>query len=357
MTENIAVPSDRRFVTWPRWAAFGVLALAIGLVALGLVHPYAAAPGHSNMARTDVGFYNRVIDRMRHGEGYEQAAIVEQKASGYPVRPFIAIRPPLLAYVLAALPSERIADILLAALAAGVIAAWAFRLKDDLSSPVWLAGVPLLVFTGVEASMTLQGMSRLHETWAGLLIALSLALRTDRRFGAAVALGLLAALIRELAMPYLLVMALAAAAEKRRAEATAFTVALAIALAALAWHGMAASALLNARDPVSPGWLAVGGWPFVVATARWNFIALRTAPLAAAALLSLALLGAAGLKNSLGLRLLALLGGYALGFVFVGRSDNYYWGLITAPILAVALCFSARAVADLMRAIAAPAGP
>jgi hypothetical protein len=350
-------PPDRRFATWPRWAALAVLALAIGLVVVGLVHPYAPPAAHSNMTRTDVGFYNRVIDRVRHGEGYERAAIEEQRASGgYPVRPFIAIRPPLLAHILALLPSERIADVLLAALGAGVILAWAFRLKDVLPGRLWLAGVPLLVFTGVEASMTLQGMSRLHETWAGLLIALSLALRTDRRFGFAVALGLLAALIRELAMPYLVVMAAAAWIENRRAEATAFIVALALALAALAWHGMAASALLTVNDRVSPGWLAFGGWPFVVATARWNFIALRTGPLAAALLLSLALLGAAGLKNSLGLRLFALLAGYVVGFIFIGRSDNYYWGLITAPILAVALCFSARAIGDLMRAIAAPAG-
>jgi hypothetical protein len=351
-----AEASERRFATWPRAAAAAVLALAIGLVALGVYHPYAPAPTHRNMANTDVGFYNRVIDRVRHGQPYEQAAIVEQRASGYPVRPFIAVRPPLLTFILAALPSEKIADILLAALAAAVIVAWAFRLKDVLPSPVWLAGVPLLIFTGVEASMTLQSMSRLHETWAGLLIALSLALRNDRRYGLAVALGLLAALIRELAMPYLLVMAAAALIEKRRGEAAAFGGALAIAAVALAWHGFAATALLTPHDPVSPGWLAMGGWPFVVATARWNFIALKTVPLIAAILLSLALIGAAGLKNGLGLRLFALLAGYAAGFAFIGRPENYYWGLITAPVLAVALCFSQRAVSDLVRRIAAPTG-
>ncbi len=351
-----AASSDRRFAAWPKAAAAAVLALAIGLVFLGLAHPYRAAPTHRVMANTDVGFYNRVIDRVRHGQPYEQAAIVEQRASGYPVRPFIAIRPPLLAYILAALPNEKIADLLLAALAAAVIAAWSFRLKDVLPNVIWLAGVPLIIFTGVEASMTLESMSRLHETWAGLLIALSLAVRTDRRFGLAVALGLLAALIRELAMPYLLVMAVAALIERRRGEALAFAAALVIAIAALIWHGLAASALLTAHDPVSPGWLALGGWPFVVATARWNFIALRTGPVVASILLSLALLGAAGLKNGLGIRLFALLAGYAAAFVFIGRPENYYWGLITAPVLSVALCFSARAVDDLVRRIAAPTG-
>ena len=351
-----AVSSDRRFAAWPRAAAVAALMLAIGLAVLGLARPYAPAATHRDMTNTDVGFYNRVIDRMRRGEGYEQAAITEQRASGYPVKPFIAVRPPLLAYLLAALPSEKIADMLLAALAAAVIIAWAFRLKDVLPSPIWLAGAPLLIFTGVEASMTLQGMSRLHETWAGLLIALSLAVRTDRRFGLAVFISLLAALTRELAMPYPLVMAAAALIERRRGEAVAFAAALAIATAGLVWHGLAASALLTAHDPVSPGWLALGGWPFVVATARWNFLALKTGPWVASILVSLALLGSAGLKNGLGLRLFALIAGYAAGFVFFGRPENYYWGLVTAPILSVALCFSARAVNDLVRRIVAPTG-
>lgn len=348
--------SERRFATWPRAAAAAVLVLAIGLVVLGVTHPYAPVQAHASVKNGDLAVYNHIIERMRRGQPYEQAAIAVQRASGYPVRPFLAIRPPLLANLLVLLPGVRIADILLAALGASVIAAWAFRLKEVLPSAVWLAGVPLLVFTGVEASMTLAGMSRLHETWAGLLIALSLALRTDRRYGAAVALGLLAALIRELAMPYLLVMALAALLERRRGEAVAFAATLALSLAALAWHGLAASSLVTAHDPVSPGWLALGGWPFATATARWNFIALWTTPLVAAILLSLALLGAAGLRNGLGLRLFALLAGYAIGFMIVGRSENYYWGLITAPILAVALCFSPRAVSDLVRRIAAPTG-
>ncbi len=62
----------------------------------------------------------------------------------------------------------------------------------------------LAVFSGVGASMLGVGsMGLFHEAWAGLLIALSLALRTEKRFWSAALVGLLAALVRELALPYL----------------------------------------------------------------------------------------------------------------------------------------------------------
>jgi hypothetical protein len=295
-----------------------------------------------------------VIDRVRAGQPYDLAALIEQRAYGYPVKPFVAVRPPLLALALAALPNRLTADILLLALAALVIAAWTARLGP--TSLAWLAATPLIVFTGVEASMTLASMSRLHETWAGILIALSLAARTDRRCAAAVALGLLAALIRELAMPYLLVMALVALMERRRAEAAAFAAALALSLAALAWHAVTITPLLTPHDMVSPGWVTFGGWGFAVATVKWNFIALRLGAWTGAVILPLAIVGAASRKDGLGLRLTLLIAGYTVGFMVVGRAWNSYWGLITAPLIAVALCFAPWAVSELLRlAIRGPA--
>jgi hypothetical protein len=37
-----------------------------------------------------------------------------------------------------------------------------------------------------------------------------------------------------------------------------------------------------------------------------------------------------------------------------GRPENFYWGLITAPILAVGLCFAPRAIGDLVRRLVQP---
>jgi hypothetical protein len=188
-----------------------------------------------------------------------------------------------------------------------------------------------------------------HETWAGLLIALSLALRTDKHFWAAVALGLLAALVRELAMPYLLVMALIAAMERRRTESIAFALTLALALAALAWHAHQVMALTNPGDMASPGWLSLGGWFFVLATVKWNAIVAVIGAWSAAIIFPLAIVGAGGWRGGGGLRLLTLLVGYALGFMVLGRPENRYWGLMTAPLVGIGLALAPWALIDLSR--------
>jgi hypothetical protein len=338
-----------RFAGLSRVAAGGILALLLALIVVGLNLPARRTPVPSAPGRDDIGLYSRVIDRVRAGERYARAAIAEQRAAGYPVRPFVAVRPPLLAVALAWLPDRRTADILLASLAAIVIVAWTARLKPIRTSVAWLAATPLIVFTGVEATMTLAGMSRLHETWAGLLIALSLALRTDRRFAAAVTLGLLAGLVREIAMPYLVVMALVALAERRRAEAVAFVLALAACLAALTLHAATVTPLLTSHDMASPGWVTFGGWRFAVSTAKWNYVALLLGAWAGAVILPLAIVGAMARKDGLGIRLTFLVVGYAVGFMAIGRPWNSYWGLITAPLIGVALCFAPWAVGDLLR--------
>jgi hypothetical protein len=342
--------SPARFAHWPRWAAAGLLALTLAVTVVSLVQPRHPPPRLQAGDHSDIQLYDQVIATERAGAPYEVAAVQTYRAAGSPVRPFIAVRPPLLLSLVSRLPNARIADGLLAALAWGVIGAWALRLRRESQSLIWLAGVPLVVFTGVEATMPMARLGVLHEAWAGLLIALSLALRTDRRFLAAVLVGLLAGLIRELAMPYLLVMAALALHEHRRAEAGAFAAALAISLLALAWHGWQVSLLTGPADVASPGWLGLGGWPFVVSTARWNFIALRLGAWVGAVIAPLALLGAGGRDDHLGRRLFVLLAGYEAGFMVFGRPENFYWGLITAPILAVGLCFAPRALGDLARA-------
>jgi hypothetical protein len=235
-------------------------------------------------------------------------------------------------------------------LAVGTIAAWAARLFTVFVRPLpWLFSV-LAVFSGVGMAMAGGGASLFHETWAGLLIALSLALRTERRFAAAVVVGLLAALIRELALPYLLVMAVVALAERRKAEALAFAVALGLALAALAFHARSVNAITSPVDAASQGWMGLGGWRFVLATANWNLIVLAVGGWAAAVLVPLALVGAIGWNGGTGARLALLLIGYTAGFAVIGRPDNSYWGLITAPLSGLALAFSPAALTSLARA-------
>jgi len=337
-----------RFATFTTRGARIALLLLVIVFAAGLPFGGRPSPAHTSVAGPhDVDFYRAVVERVRRGEPYDLVAVTEQRVRNYPVRPFLAVRPPLLATVLARAPSLALAALVQRLLALAAVVAWAFRLRSARPGPRWMGWTVLCVAAGVAAAMTGEAASLFHEAWAGVLIALSLALRTDKRFAAAVILGLIACLIRELATPYLLVMALFAAAERRRWEAAAFAAALAAVVVALAFHAAAVQPLVNGHDPVSPSWLALGGWRFVLAVSSWTAIGALLGSWSAALLLPLALLGAASWKNPAGLRLLALLGGYVLGFLVIGRPDNDYWGLLIAPLLGVGLALAPAALRDL----------
>jgi hypothetical protein len=339
-----------RFARLSRPAAISVLAVLAALIALGFAFPAprlsAGGPGGQSI---NVPLYAGIVARVRAGQPYERAAVTAQRAGGFPLRPFVTVRPPALALLMARAPDLATANQVMKALALAVLAAWTVRLWPAARGPMWLAWTPLALFTGVAWAIPGLTFGLFHECWAGLLIALSLALRTDRRFLASVAIGLLAALIRELAMPYLLVMAGLALSERRRGEAAAFGLALAISLAALAIHASQVLALTTPHDLASPGWVKFGGWPFVMATAQWNLLAVLLGKTFAAVVTPLALLGAAARRDPLGLRLTALLGGYTLGFMVVGQPNDFGWGFVVAPLMAAGLALAPLALGQLGR--------
>jgi hypothetical protein len=343
-----------RVAALPQWAALAALALLAGIIAYGVRLPDVTRPDPHRPppSRTDMGFYRRVVARVRAGEPYEAAAVTEQRAEHYALRPFLTVRPPWLAEFLAWLPRGA-ASRVMAVLALAVIGAWMVRLWPLAPGPAGLAWSGIGLACGVGwAFFSKVELSLIHEAWAGLLIALSLALRSERRFGAAVLVGLLAALIRELAMPYLLVMAAIALVDKKRGEALAFAATLAIALLALAWHAHALAPLIRSTDKASKGWLALGGWPFVLSAARWNVLILLAGQWLAAILVPLALLGAAARNGPLATRLAILLAGYLGGFLIFGRPENYYWGFIIAPLIGAGVVLAPPAIVDLIRAAA-----
>jgi len=325
-----------------------MLMLLAGLIALGFAFP---APRLSNGGgqSINVPLYAGIVAKVRAGQPYEQTAVAAQRAGGFPLRPFVTVRPPALAVLMARAPDLATANLIMKGLALAVLAAWTFRLWPAARGPMWLAWTPLALFTGLAWAIPGLTLGLFHECWAGLLIALSLVLRTEKRFAAAAAVGLLAALIRELAMPYLLVMAALALVERRRGEALAFGLALAASLAALAAHAWQVLSLTTPHDLASPGWVKFGGWAFVMATAQWNLLALLLGKAFTAVIVPLALLGAAARKDGLGLRLAALTGGYTLGFLVVGQPNDFGWGFVVAPLMAVCLTLSPLALRSLGR--------
>jgi hypothetical protein len=342
--------STTRFASVSPWAARGMLVVLAALVSFGwLLPPSLPQLDRAHNGGGNLRFYRAVVERMHRGEPYETAAVRELRSEHGALKPFVTVRPPLLATMLASLPSERAGAILLALLAVTVLLAWAVTLHEIQTGILPLVAMTLVLFTGVGESIAAGGISLMHEAWSGLLMALSLVAWANKRIAASVALGLLAAMVRELAMPYLLVMAVLALVERRRLEALSFALALAAAVGALAWHAQAVQALAASTDLTSAGWVKFSGWRFVLATARWNFIVFVLGAWTTALIVPMALAGAIGAKNGLGLRLAALLLGYTLGFAVIGRPENIFWGLMTAPLVAVGLCFAPTALGDLIR--------
>ena len=144
--------------------------------------------------------------------------------------------------------------------------------------------------------------------------------------------GVAAAIIRELAAAYLLAMMVMAFKDGCRKEAAAWAIGLVIFAAALAVHAHDVNALVTASDPASPSWLRIGGWSFVLQTTQWNLL-LEAAPRwLGVIVVPLALAGLTGRRDDVGQRVMLVVFGYVAAFIFVGRDNNSYWGLMIAPL-------------------------
>jgi hypothetical protein len=371
-------PAQGRLAALPAWGAWLVLLLVAGLslsTVGGAGGPPAAAAARSVGAAgtyTDRELYREVVRRVGEGQDYWAAAAAAQRGHGYPTAPPWAFREPALAWTLALLRSD-----LLRWGAFALLAAAALALMRDAADqapgptltlarvaggkpdptfprPAWRRiAVTLLFGVGLTTPVAAPAAAYLHEAWAAVLIGLSLACWRPQgpwRWGLAAAFGLMACLVREIALPYLLVMAAFAVAGRRRGESLAWGAALAVLAAALAAHFVLAARQHLPADGVSPGWMRLGGWPFAVLAAQRNIVlAVLPAPLASLVLLA-GLLGLVSARSPWLDRIAATVGAFLLLFTVVGRPDNYYWGLMIAPLLAMGLPYAPAALADLVRA-------
>jgi len=315
---------------------------ALLLAVLGLVTGAERERSAPVSGPTDLGLYAYAAAAAAHPQTYYARVIAEQRREGYQLKPFVAVRPPALSFLLAALRTETLRRLAVVALAFASLAAWWLRLSREGVSPLPRAFDLLALATGALPAVAPQA-AYLHEVWAGLLISLSLALRREDRFGLAVAVGLAAALVRELAAPYLLVMAATALLGQRRREAAAWALALAAFAAALAWHASMVDALVLPADHAGGGWLKLSGWPFVLHMAQWNAVLAASPAWLAALTVPAALAGAANWTTSLGRRLAAVLVTYVLAFAVIGRPENFYWGLVFTPLLPLGFARACRA--------------
>ena len=294
----------------------------------------------------DLALYDRVIERIQNGERYYDFIAEEHRAANYPLRPGIAVRLPTLAYASAFLREP------------GLIAVSIFLLFAVLF--VWwrkLGGLQItqsqrrlaIAFLFLGASL---GLNRyfftLHELWAGTLLVLSFGLYRPGRWGASLAVAALAVAIRELVLPFVLLMGAMAMWRRDWKEMAAWGGLTVLFLAGLAWHMQIISAQVMPDDPYGQGWLTfrgLSGWISSIALSS----DLRFLPhwLAGPGVM-LMMFGWTAWKSPTGLFGTFLFLGYGLLFVIAGRGDNFYWGVVIAPAMFIGLVFVPMGIKSLL---------
>lgn len=354
-----------RFAGWPRPVARLALALIAILLAAAAVVPISRDRGpelHPSLIPSasadrprddDLQVYDNVVVRLQAGQGYYAAVAAEHRAIGFPLKPGLAVRLPTLAWIEAAIgpAGERVAAILLVA---AVLLAWWRRLGAEPGGKKHrLLAMALL---GVGAVLMLNTyFFRLHELWAGMLLALSFGLhrpgqgRTGK-WGWALATAALALAIRELALPYALLMAAVALWRGDRREGAAWALLAALFVAALAVHLHLVAAQARPGDLTSQSWFALRGLSGALENVVFSSNLRYLPHWLAGPLAVLMVLGWVGWRSPAGTFGALLFAGYGMFFAIAGRDENYYWGMLVTPCLALGLVFLPDAVRSLLRA-------
>ncbi|WEK48264.1 MAG: hypothetical protein P0Y56_08210 [Candidatus Andeanibacterium colombiense] len=339
----------------PRWAAI-LLLLAAALASVWSAQNVAGFRGEVKArservaAKAHAGdnrLYERTLARMAAGEGYYPAAVSEQRAGNYPVKPFVTVRQPTLAWLdlQLGLPAMRVLAIAL--LAANVLA-WIAALELRTILPERAAAVLMLGVAGVFSFAPAVALT--HEMYAGLLLSLALAVYRPRRWWPALLLAAGAIAIREIALPFVLLWAVFALDRRSWRELGALAVLLALFAAGMALHARAVTALLLPGDPVSPGWDALAGPALFVGPLVGSTLLGALPDWLAGPAAVLPLLGWLALGGRRGLFAALWFAGHIVLMSVFARTDNFYWNLLILPAYCMGLAFVPRALADLGRA-------
>jgi hypothetical protein len=355
-----------RFAAWPGGLSAGIIALVAALCLWGMAGsapivgpsggtsgPTAQSAAGADPSGDDILLYRSIVTGVRAGGNYYAVTAPLLRDHHYPMRPFVTFRLPTLALLLAAIP-DIAATGLIAMLSAGVIVAWTLRLAPALRTAEIASWVSLGLLAGC-LTVASPMLVVFHESWATLLVMLALALhRPDDapgRWWPSVIAGLAAVMIRELALPFILLMGALALHNRRWSETAGWATVTLLFAVALALHAEQVALVTAPADPASPGWTAMGGWPFLIASIRASTVLNSLPAIATAILVPLSLLGWAAWRSAIGQTSFLFLAGFAGMMMLIGRPDNFYWALMIAPLLLVGLVFTPAALRDLGRAL------
>lgn len=366
MTKIAAGPRAgwNRFHGLPRPVAALLLALLVALIAFGTVE--SRPPARVDMAEPrlvkaegmigDHALYVRILRAMERGDPYYQAAAAEQRAGYYPLHPFVAMRLPTLSWALRAigLPAG---IVLTSVLALAAILAWRRRLATAPELPGYARFAVLFMAINLGHAMSGQWVL-MHETLAGILLALALALYRPEKPWATMVIIAAALAVRETILPVAMLLGVFALVDRDWRAAGAW-IAIGLAFAGgLALHAAAVAQVARPTDLISPGWVGLNGWAnyvgFLYQTSGLRFVAPHWI---AALLVPPALFGWAAWRSRIGLIVLLTHLIYAALFMLLARPDNFYWGLLVVPTLFMGLALAPTALAALLGSLLRPQAP
>jgi hypothetical protein len=338
---------ESRFDSIRPWQGRLILACFLLFILLGFLCCYISPPKEKKKPRTsrgDARVYRNIVQRVHDGENYYTVVGDELRTNDYATKPFFNWKLPLLTLFLANLPTVGSGRWILVLLTLIMLIYWVRLFIDEANFRAALLVVFLLSAT-VVGSLSDWGYF-FHEIWAGVFIALSIVLYARNR-PLSIALGLSALFIRELSLPFVIVMLFLAYINGNRREAAVWLVGIFVFFIYLGIHGWIVSGLLTNSDRSNATWIQFGGLSFVFATTKWNIISFFSPCWINAIIFPAALLGLLHWKSAVGDRVALTVLSYVFAFLFVGRPDNNYWGFMYAPLLPLGLLHTARSVFEL----------
>ena len=355
---------ESRFATSSSRGAKWVLGLLLALVVASVwfavtkptpqAQPIAVVKSEQQAQKEEVGgddlrLYKAIVDRMRAGENYYAVAAEEQKTRGFPLQPFVTVRLPTLALLLAAL-GKTLGYVLELAIGLAALFAWHQKLAHY-KVLKWRRWTVLALLAAGLSPIVNPELVYIHEIWAGALIALSIGLYRPTKWLPSLMVAACALALRELVLPFVLLMAAFALMQRRWLETCAWSSLILMFFGYMFLHAQGVSGVVLPTDPKAPAWMLLNG-PAAALYFMWQSLPLSELPAAIAfPLIIIGLFGWLCWRSEVGLFALLLMLGYMLAFAITGRPNNFYWGYLISPLLMMGYIFVGPGVKNLQAAI------
>ena len=280
----------------------------------------------------------KVAERVASGEPFYTAAIETQRAGGYPLKPFVTVRPPTLILLGATFGWQAMQIVLLGLLGLAVVAWYPLFAGVTRAEAVTSA---LAIFLGGAFATWIELVVQ-YEAWAGFLIAIALALRGRSLWPLEVACIALALAIREFAVVYAGLALAAAVWDRRWREAATWLAVIALFAAFMGYHYTAVEAAILPGDHSSPGWQGLRGAHAVLqdlSTHSLLFVVPSPLIYLVTALGPIGLLGMPVRQARFALGWMLL---FALAIALFTRDENDYWCMMLLPTWFLGYAFLPR---------------